>query len=60
MGGPEVERLIGLLDLGLSHLVMVGGSRDIDEQIRERSDHLLAAEVLPALRSHSTSARPPG
>jgi len=39
-----------LLELGLSHLVLVGGSRDIDEKIRERSDHLLAAEVLPALR----------
>ena len=49
---PEecISRLTELLELGLSHLVLVGGSRDIDEKIRERSDHLLAAEVLPALR----------
>jgi hypothetical protein len=46
-----------LLDIGLSHLVLVGGSRDIDETIRERSDHLLAAEVLPALREDSATER---
>lgn len=53
LGTPEecIERLAGLLDLGLSHLVMVGGSRDIAESVRERSDHLLATEVLPALRA---------
>ncbi len=52
LGTPEecISRLSKLLELGLSHLVLVGGSRDIDEKIRERSDHLLAAEVLPALR----------
>jgi 5,10-methylenetetrahydromethanopterin reductase len=52
IGPPEecAERLRRLLDLGLSYLVIVGGSRDIDAAVRERSDHLLAKEVLPALR----------
>jgi 5,10-methylenetetrahydromethanopterin reductase len=52
VGHPEhcIERLTRLLQLGLSHLVLVGASRDIDPTIRERSDHLLAAEVLPALK----------
>ncbi len=51
IGPPEecVERLGGLVGLGLSHLVTVGGSRDIDAAVRERSDHLVAKEVLPAL-----------
>ncbi len=53
IGSPDqcVERLRGLVDLGLSHLVIVGGSRDIDATVRERSDHLVAKEVLPALRT---------
>jgi L-fuculose-phosphate aldolase len=46
----EVERLQALLKLGLSHLILVGASRDIDPAVRERSDHLLATEVLPALK----------
>ena len=45
------ERLSQLVDLGLSHLVIVGGSRDIDVAVRERSDHLVAKEVLPALQA---------
>jgi 5,10-methylenetetrahydromethanopterin reductase len=46
-----VERLRRLIGLGLSHLTIVGGSRDIDAAVRERSDHLLATDVLPALRA---------
>ncbi len=38
-------------DLGLSHLVIVGGSREIDATVRERSDHPLAREVLPAVQA---------
>lgn len=53
IGSPDecVERLRRLIDLGLSHLVIVGGSRDIDPAVRERSDHLVAREVLPALQT---------
>jgi 5,10-methylenetetrahydromethanopterin reductase len=52
--GPSdecVERLRGLIGLGLSHVTIVGGSRDIDAGVRERSDHLVAKEVLPALQA---------
>lgn len=53
IGPPEecAERLCGLIGQGLSHLVLVGGSRDIDTTVRERSDHLVASEVLPAIRA---------
>jgi 5,10-methylenetetrahydromethanopterin reductase len=53
IGAPEhcAERLCELVDLGLSHLVIVGGSRDTDATVRERSDHLVAKEVLPAVKS---------
>jgi 5,10-methylenetetrahydromethanopterin reductase len=53
IGPPDecVERLRGLLGLGLSHMTIVGGSRDIDAAVRERSDHLVAKEVLPALQA---------
>jgi len=53
IGGPDhcTERLCELVDLGLSHLVIVGGSRDIDAGVRERSDHLVAREVMPALQA---------
>lgn len=44
------ERLCELLDLGLDHLIVVGASRDIEEGVRRSSDHLLGAEVLPALK----------
>jgi hypothetical protein len=40
-----------LVDLGLSHLVIVGGSRDVDAAVRERSDHLVAKEILPAVQA---------
>jgi 5,10-methylenetetrahydromethanopterin reductase len=53
IGPPEecTERPCQLIGLGLSHLVIVGGSRDIDATVRERSDHLVAREVLPAVRA---------
>jgi 5,10-methylenetetrahydromethanopterin reductase len=53
IGGPDrcVQRLRRLIGLGLSHVTVVGGSRDIDSAVRERSDRLVAEEVLPALRS---------
>lgn len=53
IGSPEecAERLCQLVDLGLSHLVIVGGSRDIDATVRERSDRLVAREVIPALHA---------
>jgi 5,10-methylenetetrahydromethanopterin reductase len=53
IGSPDkcTERLCQLVDLGLSHLVIVGGSRDIDVGVRERSDYLVAKEVLPALQA---------
>ena len=52
IGSPDgcTERLRELAGLGLSHLVIVGGSRDIDATVRERSDHLVAREVLPAVQ----------
>jgi 5,10-methylenetetrahydromethanopterin reductase len=53
IGAPEhcTERLCRLVDLGLSHLVIVGGSRDSDAMVRERSDHLVEKEVLPAVKA---------
>ena len=45
-----VERLRTLVGCGLDHVVLVGGGRDSDPALRERSDELLATEVLPALR----------
>lgn len=56
IGSPDhcTERLGELINLGLSHLVIVGGSRDIDATVRERSDHLVASEVLPSVRSSFT------
>jgi 5,10-methylenetetrahydromethanopterin reductase len=52
IGPPEecTRRLCQLIDLGLSHVVVVGGSRDMDAAVRERSDHLVAREMLPAVR----------
>jgi 5,10-methylenetetrahydromethanopterin reductase len=52
VGPPDhvIERLLALLDLGLDHLILVGGSRDLDPAVRLRSDHLLSTEVLPVLR----------
>lgn len=62
VGPPDdvVERLAALLELGLDHLVLVGGSRDIDKAVRTRSDHLLSTEVLPALRELSRVRTPAG
>jgi 5,10-methylenetetrahydromethanopterin reductase len=53
IGSPDecVERLGGLIGLGLSHVTIVGGSRDINAAVRERSDHLVAKVVLPALQA---------
>jgi 5,10-methylenetetrahydromethanopterin reductase len=53
IGRPDqcIERLHRLIDLGLSHVALVGGSRDIDAAVRERSDHLIATEVVPAVRA---------
>ncbi len=58
IGAPDecCERLQRLVAQGLSHLIIVGASRDVDPAIRERSDRLVAREVLPALQA--TSARP--
>jgi 5,10-methylenetetrahydromethanopterin reductase len=52
IGAPDhcTERLCQLVEIGLTHLVIVGGSREIDAAVRERSDHLVAREVLPAMR----------
>jgi 5,10-methylenetetrahydromethanopterin reductase len=52
------ERLCRLVELGLSHLVIVGGSRDIDATVRERSDHLVAREVLPAVQAVALPGKP--
>jgi 5,10-methylenetetrahydromethanopterin reductase len=53
IGSPDgcTERLCRLVDLGLSHPVIVGGSRDIDATVCERSDHLVAREVLPEVQA---------
>jgi 5,10-methylenetetrahydromethanopterin reductase len=53
IGRPDecVARLHRLIAVGLSHVTVVGGSRDIDPAVRQRSDHLVATEVLPALRA---------
>ena len=60
IGSPDecTERLCELVGLGLSHLVIVGGSRDIDTTVRERSDHLVAREVLPAVQAVELPAGP--
>jgi 5,10-methylenetetrahydromethanopterin reductase len=60
IGSPDLctERLCELADLGLSHLVIVGGSRDIDATVSERSDHLVAREVLPPVQAVELSAGP--
>jgi 5,10-methylenetetrahydromethanopterin reductase len=46
-----IERLRGLLQLGLERLVMVPGSRDADPVLVAESNARFASEVLPALRS---------
>jgi 5,10-methylenetetrahydromethanopterin reductase len=58
IGSPNhcVECLCELVELGLTHLVIVGGSREIDATVRERSDHLVASEVLPAVQTVELSA----
>ena len=53
MTGSCIQRLCELVDLGLSHLVFVGGSSDIEASVRERSDHLVTREVLPASQALS-------
>nr|WP_275691579.1 LLM class flavin-dependent oxidoreductase [Mycolicibacterium sphagni] len=55
IGTPDecIDRLNRLIALGLSHLIVVGGSRDIDRELRQKSDHLIAMEVLPSLRRRS-------
>jgi 5,10-methylenetetrahydromethanopterin reductase len=60
IGSPDscTERLCRLVELGLSHLVIVGGSREIDTNVRERSDHLVAKEVLPAVQAVELPAGP--
>ncbi len=45
-----VERLRELISLGLSHLVVVGPSRDVDASAAAGATRALAVEVLPALR----------
>jgi 5,10-methylenetetrahydromethanopterin reductase len=58
VGPPDhvIERLLGLVDLGLDHMILVGGSRDLDATVRMRSDHLLSTEVLPVLRRRAGRA----
>jgi 5,10-methylenetetrahydromethanopterin reductase len=46
-----IERLRGLLELGLERLIMVPGSRDADPALVAESNARFASEVLPALRS---------
>ena len=60
IGSPDeyTERLCELVALNLSHLVIVGGSRNIDTTVRERSDHLVAKEVLPAVQAVELPAGP--
>jgi len=52
IGSPDecVARLRELIALGLDHVIILGGGRDTDPAVREASDQLFAAEVLPALR----------
>lgn len=52
IGTPDqcVDRLRGLIALGLDHVVILGGGRDTDPAVRHQSDELFAREVLPALR----------
>lgn len=58
IGTPDecIERLNRLIGLGLSHVIVVGGSRDIDRDLRLQSDHLMATEVLPFLDRGSDTA----
>jgi 5,10-methylenetetrahydromethanopterin reductase len=60
IGSPDActERLCRLVDLGLSHRVIVGGSRDTDAPVRERSDHLVAREVLRAVQAIALPGKP--
>jgi 5,10-methylenetetrahydromethanopterin reductase len=52
IGEPEecADRLRGLMDLGLDHIVVVGGGLDSSIPLRLQMDMRFAQEVLPALR----------
>jgi 5,10-methylenetetrahydromethanopterin reductase len=52
IGEPHecVERLRGLIDLGLDHIIVVGGGLDASSTLRLQMDMRFAREVLPALR----------
>jgi 5,10-methylenetetrahydromethanopterin reductase len=46
-----IERLRAMIDLGLTRLLLFHGAfRTTDPEARKKADHLLATEVLPALR----------
>jgi 5,10-methylenetetrahydromethanopterin reductase len=47
--GHCVERLRGLLDLGLDRIIMVPASRDADPELVAASNRMFADEVLPRL-----------
>ncbi|MGY9074392.1 MAG: LLM class flavin-dependent oxidoreductase [Acidimicrobiales bacterium] len=51
-GSPSycVDRLGSLLELGLTHIVFVTGSRDADPELVAAGNQRLATEVLPQLR----------
>jgi 5,10-methylenetetrahydromethanopterin reductase len=46
-----VDRLSGLVELGLDHLVVVGAARDADPHAAEEAALRFDSEVLPALRT---------
>jgi hypothetical protein len=54
VAGPPsycVDRLLELLELGLTKLFFLGGGFGLDRQARHESQRLLVDSVLPALRA---------
>lgn len=51
-GPPEycLDRLLSLVELGLSKLVLMGGGIGLSPEIRHQSNNLLAEKVLPHLK----------
>lgn len=51
IGAPDrcVERILELRDLGLTHVVLVVGSRDTDSRLLDEMDEIIGTQLLPAL-----------
>jgi 5,10-methylenetetrahydromethanopterin reductase len=58
VGPPEtcVERIAGLVELGIERFVVTGASFGSDREHSKRSEQLLVHEVIPSLRERAASA----